>query len=167
MEPRPLRSSRQVAEAVLQDASVRERLTAYAATRFGIERIDAEDLLQETAFELLRHENQVRRPEAFVFFVFRTRCAHLIRGSDARRRAVSRLREEMEAPGLTEMPDLDVRIALREGLARLSPKCRRLLAAHYRDGTSLRDAARLVGLSRASMGKTISRCLQRLRRSLA
>lgn len=66
---------RQVAEAVLLDENQRRRLFAYAGSRFGISREDSEDILQDTALELLRCRSSVRSPEGFVFAIFRARCA--------------------------------------------------------------------------------------------
>jgi RNA polymerase sigma factor (sigma-70 family) len=158
-----LQSSRQVAEAVLQDSTIRRKLITYARSRFGLEASDAEELLQETAFELVRHENQIRDAEAFVFVVFRTRCAHLIRG---RRRREKTLRTHHGLIG-DEAPDpawrLDSQILLREAFSRLSPKCRRLLSARYLEGKTLRESAKIVSLKYLSVRKTLSRCLQRLR----
>jgi DNA-directed RNA polymerase specialized sigma24 family protein len=68
----------QIAEAVVLDEDRRGRLVGYACARFGISREDAEDLLQETALELLRCRSHVRNPDGFVFKVFKVRCARYV-----------------------------------------------------------------------------------------
>jgi DNA-directed RNA polymerase specialized sigma24 family protein len=49
-------------------------------------------------------------------------------------------------------------------LDEISASCRRLLAAYYIEGRSLREAARVVSLQYSSVAKTISRCLKKLRK---
>jgi RNA polymerase sigma factor (sigma-70 family) len=149
--------------ATLLDQSRKTRLFSYARARFGIAPDDAEDLLQETASELLRYRDYVRRPEGFVFAVFRSRC---VRYAAARRST----REVFTtgAPDVTPAPPewLDQHIALREALSELSHSCQRLLCAYYLEGRSLREAARIMSLQYSSVAKTISRCVKKLRQYL-
>lgn len=159
--------TRQIAEAILLDRARRSKLFAFARTRFGIGSNDAEDLLQETAFELLRHRGYVRSPDGFVFAVFRARCARFVRGAQSHRQMFAGGPCDAEAcdPSLPE--GVDRHVALREALSEISPSCRRLLAAYYIEGRSLREAARVVSLQYSSVAKTISRCLKKLRKCLA
>jgi RNA polymerase sigma factor (sigma-70 family) len=155
--------ARQIAAALLEE-SRRTRLFSYARSRFGIAADDAEDLLQDTASELLRYRDYVRRPEGFVFSVFRSRC---IRYATSRRQR----REIFVTGGNAEAPSappewLDRRIALREALTELSASCQRLLCVYYVEGHSLREAAKLVSLQYSSVGKTLSRCVKKLRERL-
>jgi RNA polymerase sigma factor (sigma-70 family) len=166
MEAKPTQTSRQIAEAVLLDAGARRRLFAYARSQFGIAASDTEDLLQETAFELLRQQSYVRQPEDFVFVVFRARCARFAAARRASRGIFTEAGGSLETLSAPS-GDVDRQIALREALGDLSPSCRRLLAAHYIEGKSLREAARLISLKYSGVGKTISRCLRKLRRLLA
>ena len=62
---------------------------------------------------------------------------------------------------------VDREFALREALDEISASCRRLLAAYYIEGHSLREAARVVSLQYSSVAKTISRCLKKLRKYFA
>ena len=156
----------QIAEAVLLDPERRRKLFTYASARFGIDQDDAEDLLQETALELLRYRSLVRSPEGFVFTVFRARCA---RFSGARRVSHSLLAEESDfasAPR-AEPEALDRQLALREAFSELSASCRRILSAYYVEGQSLREAAHTMSLAYSSVAKTLSRCLRKLRECLA
>jgi RNA polymerase sigma factor (sigma-70 family) len=157
----------QIAEAVLLDPDRRRKLYRYACVQFGINEQDAEDLLQETAIELLRYRSYVRSPEGFVFTVFRTRC---VRFSSTRRIAYARFSkfpdEGAEVPQ-QEPENLDVQVALREALSEISSKCRQLIHAYYLEGQSLKEAARTVALADSSVARTISRCLQKLRECMA
>ncbi len=155
---------RQVAEAVLLDPGRRSKLLGFAASRFGIDRTDAEDLLQETALVLLRQRGYVRHPDGFVFIAFRARCARFL---EARRRRLELYRagtpQDEAIPHPWGPARIDREIALREALNGISSSCRRLLSAHYVEGQSLNEAARGLTLSYSVVSKRISRCLERLR----
>jgi len=71
-------TSHAVAQAVVLDGEQRSKLVAYARARFGIAPEDAEDLLQETALELLRQHTIVHNPRGFTFRVFHRRCCRHI-----------------------------------------------------------------------------------------
>jgi RNA polymerase sigma factor (sigma-70 family) len=155
--------TRQIAEAILQDRSRRNRLFAYARSRFGIGTDDSEDLLQETAFEILRHRGYVRSPDGFIFAVFRGRCARFARAARIRREVFGYGPGDADAS--SSFPEwIDRQVALREALCEVSSSCRRLLSAYYIEGQSLREAARVVSLQYSSVAKTISRCLKKLRK---
>ncbi|HEY4230808.1 MAG TPA: sigma-70 family RNA polymerase sigma factor [Thermoanaerobaculia bacterium] len=160
-------TTRQIAESVLLDENQRRKLFAYASTRFAISTQDAEDLLQDTALELLRCRSYVRSPDAFVFAVFRARCARFTGGQVTARTVFidgHPRSERTGGSGATERTDSS--IALREALSEVSTACRRLLSAYYVEGRSLREAARTVSLAYSGIAKTINRCLKRLRRCL-
>jgi RNA polymerase sigma factor (sigma-70 family) len=156
----------QIAEAVLLDPQRRRKLFRYACLQFGIHEEDAEDLLQETALELLRYRSYVRSPEGFVFAVFRARCTRFS-GSRRTRQALFS-RSPVEEPAAQAPPADGVEeLALREALTEISSSCRRLIRAYYIEGQSLREAAQTMSLAYSSIGKTISRCLRKLRECLA
>lgn len=140
-------------------------MLAYAASRFGIPASDGADLLQETALELLRQRNYVRKPSGFVFTVFRARCARFLK----RRRT----RPEIQLPETMDRPELawgseqiNRRVALRQALGSLSSACRRLIAAYYGEQQSLAETARRLSLAPSSVPKSLSRCLRKLRECL-
>jgi RNA polymerase sigma factor (sigma-70 family) len=157
----------QVAETVLLDPERRRQLFSYASSRFGISASDAEDLLQETVLELLRCQTCIQKPEGFAFAVFRSRCTRFVsRQVAARGVFTSEEASAVERPCRAPV-EADEQVALREALDSISTACRRLLRAYYVEGQSLREAATTVSLAYSSVAKTISRCLQRLRRCLA
>src|SRR5450631_1381362 len=163
----PLTSTTRIAEAILLDQGRRRQLLAYAYSRFGIDGSDAEDLLQETVLELLRCQTSIRRPEGFVFAVFRSRCVRFVAGQIAAHGVFSDNEAPMVEPPSQGAVETDERFALQEALDTISVACRRLLRAYYVEGQSLREAAHTVSLAYSSIAKTISRCLQRLRQCLA
>ena len=68
-------TTRQVVETVLLDPQERHKLVGFAHNRYGISSQEAEDLLQDTALELLRQRQYVQKPRAYVYAVFRARCS--------------------------------------------------------------------------------------------
>jgi RNA polymerase sigma factor (sigma-70 family) len=160
-------STAQIAEAILLDQGRRRQLLAYACSRFGISGSDAEDLLQETVLELLRCQTSIRRPEGFVFAVFRSRCVRHVAGRVAAHGVFSEHDASAIEPPTQTFVEADENFALQEALDTVSAACRRLLRAYYVEGQSLREAASTVSLAYSSVAKTISRCLQRLRQCLA
>jgi RNA polymerase sigma factor (sigma-70 family) len=156
----------QVAEAVLVDSGQRGKLIGYARERFGIAPEDADDLLQETALELIRQQAHVHNPDGFVFAVFRNRCRRFLE-KRSRRREVFAEAAEPDAPSPESSCGLDQRLALREALAEVSSACRQILAAHYVEGQTLTDTAQRLALRSSGIFKTLSRCLKRLRKCLS
>jgi RNA polymerase sigma factor (sigma-70 family) len=168
MQASATRTTREVAETILLDAAERAKLLRYARSRFGIASDDAEDLLQETALELLRQRSYVRSPESFVFTVFRGRCARFVGGLANRRRVFRETPDDIEeTPEVIPYESTDRRVALRQALENVSSSCRRLLCAHYVEGVSLSESARRLSLTASTVPKAISRCLAKLRACLA
>ncbi len=158
-------TSREVAEAFLLDSAHRGKLLAFARGRFGIDSQDAEDLLQDTALELLRHTSVVQSPEGFVFAVFRSRCVRFVTSHRKRGEAPHDPSEDA-IPAGENAGGMEARIALREALGEISSACRRILSAYYIEGQSLNEAARSMDLAFSGVFKTINRCLKRLRACL-
>jgi RNA polymerase sigma factor (sigma-70 family) len=160
---------RTAVEGVLADPAQRSRLVAYARSRFGIDSDTAEDLLQETAIEVLRQRSLVSRPRGFIFTVFHARCCRFLRHQQARYRVFDRgdCATVEEAPGAAASETIDSRLTVEQALEEISAGCRKLLLAYYVEGQSLREAANVTALAYSGVWKTITRCLQKLRRCLA
>ena len=161
----PHPTSREVAEAVFQDAGQRSKLLAYARARFGIDADEAEDILQDTALELPRQRTLVASPSGFVFAVFRSRCCRYLTARRADREVLTE--SPFEAGARPESVPLESRLAVRKAFGEISPACRKVLLAYYVDGRSLRDAAQAISNAYRSVWNTIIRCLGRLRRCLS
>jgi RNA polymerase sigma factor (sigma-70 family) len=161
--------ARSVVETVLLDPHERSRLIGYARLRFGIDRDNAEDLLQETALEVLRQRALIRSPQGFVFTVFHARCSRFLRRNVTDRR-LFRSSEPESSPSDSGPPaceTIDSRLALQEALEEISAGCRKLLFAYYFEGKSLREAADATARAYSGVWKTIDRCLKKLRQCLA
>ena len=156
-------------EGVLLDREQRSRLVAYAHARFGLDGDTAEDLLQETAIELLRLRTLVRSPRGFVFTVFHARCCRYLRHAQAERRMFSGSESTVAegVSGATDCEEIDSRLLVQRALGEISASCRKLLNAYYMEGRSLRESAETMALAYSGVWKTINRCLKKLRACLA
>jgi RNA polymerase sigma factor (sigma-70 family) len=161
-------TTREVVETVLLDPRERGKLVGVATSRFGISPEDAEDLLQETALELLRQRQYVHSPRGYVYAVFKKRCAGLLR---------LRKRQGYSGPLSNNLPTdfdrlcgidrTDKGIAIRQALCRISVSCRKLLSAYYVQGKTIRETAAEMERAFSGVGSVINRCLNRLRACLS
>jgi len=155
-------TARQVVEAVLLDPQERKKLVGFARARYGIREEDAEDLLQETALELLRQRHYVRSPQAYLFTVFKHRCVRFFRSR--KQQASVELDEQMPDPTSVAGGEKRERhLAVRQALCRISSTCRKLLSSFYVEGKSLKETSQESTYAFSGLGNTINRCLQRLR----
>jgi len=160
-------TSHEIAQAVALDGEQRSRLVAYARSHFGIGPDDAQDLLQETALELLRQRILVRSPRGFTFRVFHRRCCQFIRHRREDRQVFTHPEEPVEVcdPALADTADRH--LTLRRVMDTISSSCRKILLAYYVEGRSLKETAQAIPLPYPGVWNTINRCLRRLRACLA
>ncbi len=165
--PERPKASVEVAEALLVDREQRRRLCTYARRKFGIFEEDVEDLLQETALEVMRAVGPILRPDGFVFQVFHARCCRHLRHRTAQRVVVA-LADGGDSLAISAPngPTREEFLALRQGLSRISVKCRRLLRAHYLEGKGLRETAEEMAVAASGVWNLINRCLRRLKQCL-
>ena len=156
----------QFAEAILLEAPQRQKLLGYARSRFGITSDDAEDILQDTALELLRQRDYVQSPNGFLFAVFRLRCVRFVEMQRARREIFAGTYLLEAVPHHVGPEKVDRGVALRQALGEISSTCRRVLSAYYVQGQSLRETAQDTALTLSGVHKTINRCLRKLRECL-
>lgn len=153
-------SGTQVAEWLTSNNDFRKRLLSYGRNNFGIDRETLDELLQETAVELMCLKYPIAYPEGLALRVFSVRCLrHLKRRKDLADYSVQTIGIPAEAPEAV----LQLRLDLGRAIQRLSPTCRRVLLAHYVEGKTLRETAGEVGRSAAGISRLASRCLQRLK----
>ena len=128
---------------------------------------DAEDLLQDTALELLRQRHYVHSPQGYIFRVFRMRCVRFFRDRKASGVTVE-VKETLLDPAShpAELEKSDKSLAVRQALCRISSACRKLLASHYIEGRSLHETATAMARATSGVGNTITRCLKSLRACL-
>ena len=151
----------EVAELLILDRELVRKLVAFARSRFGIDEVDAEDLVQETALEIARSPALIASPEGFAFQVFHNRCARFLE------RGTKRSAVFVEAGAWEQIPAaderLDDRALVRAGFARISVTCRALLTSYYVDGASLKETAARSGHSSKQVWKRLSACLKKLK----
>jgi RNA polymerase sigma factor (sigma-70 family) len=157
-------SGLEVAEQLLLDRREIARLMRLARLQFGIGSDDAQDLLQETALDVVREQAGIRHPRAYVTRVFYMQCCQYVRRA-VRRRAHERRFTALDVAAPAALPT-DERLALEEALRRISPGCRGLLMAHYMEGKGFGEAAIQFGFSEKQAWKRFNACLRKLRMSL-
>jgi RNA polymerase sigma-70 factor (ECF subfamily) len=139
-----------------------ERLGRFLAQLVD-DRALAEDLLQDTFYDALRHRDalaSVRDPEAWLFGIARHRALVSFRSHRRMWRAIGRLatrgRDQL-APEGTEM------VAVRDLLQRhLKPEERSLLVLRYLHGYDAGELSAITGLSPEAVRQRLSRARARL-----
>lgn len=158
------RSAFEVAEFLVLDRRLVRRLVALARSRFGIDEVDAEDLVQETALEIARSPALIASPEDYAFQVFHNRCSRFVERRTRRSAVFVEPRVRDRTIGVEEKPD--VKAIVRAGFARISPTCRTLLTSYYVEGASLKETAARTGHSPKQVWKRLSACLRKLKEAI-
>jgi RNA polymerase sigma factor (sigma-70 family) len=155
-----------LAEALLLDRSECERLIGLAFRRFGIRRVDAEEVLAETLLELSASGALVHSPKGFAFRVFYVRCCRWLEREG--RRAETPVGLDPAGGDRVSLPGSDpgLALAVRQAFAKLSATCRRLLKGYYVEGLSLRETAETTGHSSKQVWKRLNSCLKKLKECL-
>ena len=165
-DPGTLRTGAEAAEALLLDREQVEKLMGLAFRRFGIRRVDAEDVLAETFLELSASDALVERPQGFAFRVFYVRCCRWLEREGRSRVETAGLDPSAGRRGGLAAPGAEWTLALKQGFARLSPVCRRLLTGYYVEGLSLKETAETTGHSSKQVWKRLDDCIRRLKKCL-
>ena len=158
------RSGFEVAEFLVLDQRLVRKLVALARSRFGIDETDAEDLVQETALEIVRSPSLIASPEGYAFQVFHNRCARFLEGR-TRAGAVFAQSHDWDRVPVADQR-LDERAIVRAGFARISATCRGLLTSYYVEGASLKETAERSGHSPKQVWKRLSACLKKLKETI-
>ena len=140
------------------------KLIALARSRFGIDEADAEDLVQETALEIVRSPVLIASPEGYAFQVFHNRCVRFLERRTKRKAILGETGGWYRTPETQET--LDERVIVRAGFARISATCRALLTSYYVEGTSLKETAARTGHSPKQVWKRLSGCLKKLKETI-
>ena len=165
MQPLKTRSTGfEVAEFLVLDRKLLKKLVALARSRFGIDEVDAEDLVQETALEIARSPALIASPEGYAFQVFHNRC---VRFRERRTKTNAIFVETADWYRTPETQEsLAERAIVRAGFARISVTCRTLLTSYYVEGTSLKETATRTGHSPKQVWKRLSACLKKLKETI-
>jgi RNA polymerase sigma factor (sigma-70 family) len=154
----------EVAEFLVLDRKLVRKLVALARSRFGIDDVDAEDLVQETALEIARSPALIASPEGFAFQVFHNRCTRFLDRRTKRSAVFVETGDWYRTPAAEEK--LDERVIIRAGFARISATCRILLTSYYVEGASLKETAARSGHSSKQVWKRLSACLAKLKEAI-
>jgi RNA polymerase sigma factor (sigma-70 family) len=142
--------------------------------KYGLPPQDAADVFQATCVELLTRLPQLREPAALPKWLMQVAHHQCYRWKRQSQRMVSRDAEpdlpEPETPAIAEalVQQTQEEQMLREAMAVLGPKCRRLIELLFFETPSrpYQDVARELGLAVGSIGFTRQKCIDRLRRKL-
>jgi RNA polymerase sigma factor (sigma-70 family) len=151
-----------------------KNLRRFLASRLRRGVADVSDLVQEVFLRLLRvsHHESIRSSEAYVYTIaFHVLHQHTLRQSAAPEAVdITALIDEIEAaPERDPASQAEVRQrldALRGALEQLSPKARAVLLMHRRDGYSLQEIGKELGISRPMAAKYLSKALVHCRQCL-
>ena len=156
-----------------------ERLVYSVPRSYGLDREDAEDVTQTTFALLLSGLRSLRDDQSLVPWLGTVARRQTWRVIDRRRRDREALApEQRDGDGTgpaSDVPDpVDAfeewtqRAWLHQGLARLDPACRQLLAALYLSDAdpSYQAVAARLGKAIGTIGPARARCLRRLRSAM-
>jgi RNA polymerase sigma factor (sigma-70 family) len=142
--------------------------------KYGLPPQEAADVFQATCMELLTRLPQLREPGALPKWLMQVAHHQCYRWKRQSQRIVSRDAQpdlpEPETPAIAEalVQQTQEEQLLREAMAVLAPKCRRLIELLFFETPSrpYREVASELGLAVGSIGFTRQKCIDRLRRRL-
>lgn len=138
-------------------------------TRFRVPPEDAEDLLQNALLQFLKKREEIRDPRKWLTGAVRNECLFYWRTRSRR------LDQAVDTSILELLADDDVAARqerrllldrLREMIATLGARCRKILELRYRLGYDNAEIAGATGYKTSSVDKTARRCLAALRSKL-
>ena len=142
--------------------------------KYGLPPHEAADVFQATCMELLTRLPQLREPDALPKWLMQVAHHQCYRWKRQSQRMVSRDTQpdlpEAETPAVAEalVQQTQEEQMLREAMAVLAPKCRRLIELLFFETPSrpYSEVASELGLAVGSIGFTRQKCIDRLRRRL-
>ncbi len=142
--------------------------------KYGLPAHEAADVFQTTCMELLTRLPQLREPGALPRWLMQVAHHQCYRWKRESQRVVSRDAQpdlpEAETPAIAETmaQQAEQEQMLREAMAVLSPKCRRLIELLFYETPSrpYSEVAGELSLAVGSIGFTRQKCIDRLRRRL-
>ncbi len=163
-----------------QEAAWNELIDKYKAliysvpVKYGLQPQEAADVFQGTCIELLTRLKELREPRAlpkWLIQVAHHRCYHLRRQE---KRFVSRDSEvdlpDTEVPAIADslLRQTEEEQMLREAMAKLEPRCRKLIEMLFFEipARPYAEVASELNLATGSIGLTRQKCMERLRKQL-
>jgi RNA polymerase sigma factor (sigma-70 family) len=155
-----------------------KRLIYSIPLKYGLSRDEATDIFQDVCLELLTELPRLREPRALPKWLIQVTAHKCVRARTASVRHTAsshtdtpaEMNRVADTQPLSEQIILDVERehALREAVATLAPRCRRLVEMLFFETPvrSYHDVARSLQLETGSIGFIRGRCLKRLRTAL-
>jgi RNA polymerase sigma factor (sigma-70 family) len=142
--------------------------------KYGLPPHEAADVFQATCVELLARLPELREPRALPKWLIQVAHHQCCRWKRENQRLISRDSQpnlpEPETPAIAEalLQQTHEEQMLREAMATLSPKCRRLIELLFFETPArpYREVAGELGLAVGSIGFTRQKCIERLGRTL-
>lgn len=142
--------------------------------KYGLPKHEAADVFQSTCMELLARLPELREPRALPKWLMQVAHHQCYRWKRQQQRIISRDAEpdlpEPETPAIAEglVRQTQEEQMLREALAVLAPRCRRLIELLFFESPPRPyvEIAAEMGLAVGSIGFTRQKCIERLRRQL-
>ncbi len=138
---------------------------AIVVQAFRLRDHDAEDVFQEVFAKVYENLGQLRDDAAvrpWLAQLTRRACIDRLRASPREELPV----EDLEVQAADTLAFVDEALAVREGLARLSPECQEVLDRFFARDESYRTISAALDLPSGTIASRISRCLARLRDEL-
>ena len=146
-----------------------KRLIYSVPIKYGASSEDAADILQSVFMELFSELSKLQKAEslkAWLMVVTSRKCFHWHRQKRLELNLDNIEAEYPEAVAISapEIIEAEKEQILREGITRLSPRCRELVRLLFYEQPPLpyAEVAQRVGLATGSIGFTRARCLERL-----
>lgn len=140
-------------------------VSAIATQAFRLPASDADDVFQDVFTRVYERLESLRSDEAirpWIGQLTRNCCLDLIRSAGR----VVLVAETDDRITETVIADLDEALAVRAGLAHLSPECREILDRFFARDESYRTIGDALSIPAGTIASRISRCLARLRDEL-
>ncbi len=131
--------------------------------------MEAEDALQEVFVRVINSMADFRRqsqPSTWLYRITTNLCLNRVRDSRRRRARLHRLGEEVDAGASPSTPSAEARTALRDLLGRLPEDLGEIAVYYFVDEMDQDEIAKLVGVSRRTIGYRLERFAEQARQLL-
>jgi RNA polymerase sigma factor (sigma-70 family) len=136
--------------------------------RHAVPHEDAEDLLQDTFFNLVFKWDRIRNPEAWLLATLRNRCISYRRkrGDDLFEAVDAKILDILAGPQAPPQEQAELRHDLEIALAQLPAREREILRLRYGLGCESSEIAEQLGFESEGMRRLTSQCIVQLSREL-
>ena len=143
------------------DTQLRPRLLHAGASRFGLTREEAEDLLQDTFEAVFMKRPHVHNMEGYLVGAFFNRCVDRLEQRTSQRRSEGPL--DPNLPDTVSAQRIVDGVQVRSAFRLLTPSCRHLIRAYCVLRKTLAEAAADAGCTVPTVWKRLNQCMKRMR----